>query len=509
MKGSKKPLFIFEMANNHQGSVEHGKKIINEIRKVCDDFPEFDFAFKFQYRNLDTFIHPDFINRDDIKNVKRFKDTRLSQKQFKELLDCVRQNGFVAICTPFDEDSVDNIALQKYDYIKIASCSFTDWPLLEKIASKNMPVIASGAGSSFGDIQKVVNFFTNRGIDFSLMHCVAEYPTLNENLQLNQIDFYKDNFPNIRIGFSTHESPDNDMPVRIAVAKGAEIFEKHVGVPTDTITLNGYSANPEQVKKWLVAAREAYAICGTKNQRYESTEKEQSDLAALKRGVFVKKVLKKGQILTSDDYYLAFPCQKGQLVASDLSKYNSIKLCNGIDEVNSAIMLSDISIENKAADVYTIMKQIVSLLKESNVVVPAGSLCEISHHYGIEKYNQTGLAMINCVNREYCKKILAVLPGQNHPAHYHVKKEETFVILHGDLTIILDGAQKTLHKGDIMTVERKVNHSFSSKEGCIFEEISSTHYLNDSYYEDESKFVSPRKTHVHFTKEMMATLLGE
>ena len=53
------PLFIFEMAINHQGSVEHGKRIIREIRNVCDDFPEFEFAFKFKYRDLDTFIHPD------------------------------------------------------------------------------------------------------------------------------------------------------------------------------------------------------------------------------------------------------------------------------------------------------------------------------------------------------------------------------------------------------------------------------------------------------------------
>ena len=29
-----KPLFTFEMANNHQGSVEHGKKIIQEMKRV-------------------------------------------------------------------------------------------------------------------------------------------------------------------------------------------------------------------------------------------------------------------------------------------------------------------------------------------------------------------------------------------------------------------------------------------------------------------------------------------
>lgn len=503
-----RPLFIFEMANNHQGSVEHGKRIIREIRAVCNLHSEFDYAFKFQYRDLDTFIHPDYKDRMDIKNIKRFSDTRLSQEQFAELLKELRTNGFMAICTPFDETSVDNIVSQGYDYIKIASCSFTDWPLLEKIATAGKPVIASGAGSSMEDVFRVVSFFSNRGIDLSLMHCVAEYPTQNEQLQLNQIDYYRSSFPDIRIGFSTHEDPNNMMPVRLAVAKGAKIFEKHVGVPTDTITLNGYSANPAQVKDWLDAAAEAYAICGIEGRRYESTEKEQADLAALKRGVFVKAPLKSGTVVTKDDIFLAFPCAPGQLTASDLSKYNRIQLKTDIDTVNAPIMTSDIDEKDDLATVVEIVKRLVTLLSESNVVVPTGSTCEISHHYGLDKYSETGVAMIDCVNREYCKKILAVLPGQSHPTHYHAKKEETFVVLHGELKLTLDGVDRVLRKGDLITIERNMKHSFASDTGCIFEEISSTHYINDSYYDDERSFVNPRKTKVHFTASMMETING-
>lgn len=506
---SKRPLFIFEMANNHQGSVEHGKIIIKEIRKVCNEFTEFDFAFKFQYRNLDTFIHPDYKGRSDIKNVKRFQDTKLLRSQFEELLEEVRANHFLAICTPFDEISVDVIAEQKYDYIKIASCSFNDWPLLEKIAEKKTPVIASGAGSDIDTIRNVVSFFNNRNINFSLMHCIAEYPTANANLQMNQIDYYRAEFPDIRIGFSTHEDPDNMLPIKMAVAKGAQIFEKHVGVPTDAIVLNGYSANPEQVHKWLLAAREAYEICGVTGTRYKPTEKEITDLAALKRGVFVKNTLSKGQILHNDDIYLAFPCQQGQLVASDLSKYNKIQILSNTLEANMPIMCEDVKMNDISGSVVEIIRKLIELLKESKVVVPVGSSCEISHHYGIERFFETGVAMIDCVNREYCKKILVLLPNQKHPLHYHIKKEETFVILHGTLAITLNGEAKTLHKGDILTIERRMPHSFSTVTGCIFEEISSTHYLNDSYYEKEDEFVSPRKTNVKFTKGMMMTINGE
>lgn len=509
MEKNRKPLFIFEMANNHQGSVEHGKNIIREMRKTCDEFPQFDFAFKFQYRDLETFIHTDYKDRQDVKNVKRFQDTKLSREQFAELLEEVRKNRFLAICTPFDEISAERIAEEGYDYIKIASCSFNDWPLLEKIAEQNLPVIASGAGSSIEEVSNVVHFFRNRNIDFSLMHCVAEYPTLNEHLQMNQIDYYRAMFPGLRIGFSTHEEPGNTLPVKIAVAKGAEIFEKHVGLPTDTIVLNGYSADPAQVHSWIQAAAEAYELCGIAGQRYTPTEKEQADLEALKRGVFVKNGIPKGKALTKEDYYLAFPCQPGQLVASDLSKYNHIQLSKDIPKKDMAVMKEDVEICNTSQDVWSIVKEVIALLKESSVVVPAGSVCEVSHHYGIENFHETGVAMIDCVNREYCKKILAVLPGQSHPCHYHSRKEETFVVLHGDLKITLNGKESTLYKGDIMTVEREMPHSFSSENGCIFEEISTTHYVNDSFYEDSREFVSPRKTKIHFTKEMLKNINGD
>src|SRR3989338_11245170 len=106
-----KPLFIFEMANNHMGDVEHGLRIIREINEVCRDFSGlgWNFAFKFQYRDLDTFIHPDYKDRMDLKYIKRFSETRLTGEEFLILKNEVEKLGFISICTPFDEKSVENV----------------------------------------------------------------------------------------------------------------------------------------------------------------------------------------------------------------------------------------------------------------------------------------------------------------------------------------------------------------------------------------------------------------
>lgn len=498
-----KPLFIYEMANNHQGSVEHGKLIIRKLKETSLPFwDRFHFAVKFQYRNLNTFIHKDYADRDDIKNVKRFKDTRLDKDQFRELLQEVRDNGFYTICTPFDEPSVDLIAEQDYDVIKIASCSFTDWHLLEKIGKQGKPVIASAAGSSLSDIEKVVNFFKNRHVDFSLMHCIAEYPVQGKALQMNQIDFYRSRFPSLRIGFSTHEAPDNMEPVKLAVAKGACIFEKHVGVPAENIVLNGYSANPAQVGEWLAAAASAFDMCGVSGRRYEPGEKEKADLAALQRGVFARRRLAPGEKVGAEDVYLAFPCIPGQVLASRLSKYTV--LTNGSEEIgaDAPLMEEEVSIRDNYGRYREIVGKVMEMLHKSNVVIPVNSTCELSHHYGIDGFYETGVTMINCINREYCKKILVVLPGQSHPKHLHKQKEETFTVLYGELETDCDGQKSVVRQGESMVVERGVNHSFRSNTGCVFEEISTTHFKDDSFYE-KSDFVSPRKTEIYVTKEML------
>ena len=127
-------LVILEMANNHMGDVEHGIKLIRALRDAVAG-KNFRCAVKFQYRDLDTLIHPDFKNRMDIKYIKRFSETRLSEEQFLTLKKEVENCGFIPLCTPFDENSVDMVVKHGYSMIKIASCSFNDWPLLEKIAA--------------------------------------------------------------------------------------------------------------------------------------------------------------------------------------------------------------------------------------------------------------------------------------------------------------------------------------------------------------------------------------
>jgi sialic acid synthase SpsE/mannose-6-phosphate isomerase-like protein (cupin superfamily) len=475
-------LFIFDMANNHMGNVEHGLKIMREIHEVTRHF-SFHFACKFQYRDLETFIHPDFKLRTDSKYVKRFSETRLTKEQFKILKNELDNLEYISICTPFDEASVDLIEEHNFDIIKVGSCSFTDWPLLERIVKTNKPIIASTAGVPLENIDRVVSFFAHRQKDFALMHCVAEYPTENQNLQLNQIDLLRSRYPNVRIGYSTHENPDNVDTVKITIAKGATILEKHVGVATENISLNAYSATPNQIRLWLQSAQEALEMSGVSGRRSDFTEKEKADLCGLRRGVFARRRIRAGEKIGLADVFLAIPVNDGQITANDLSKYTEFYAQSDING-NAPMMFAGVRKVEIWEKVYSIVRRVKAFLKESGVAVPGAADLEISHHYGIDRFDEFGTTMITVVNREYCKKLIILLQGQKHPEQCHKQKEETFHILHGDVLINLDGVEKECYRGDVVVVERGTRHSFSSKTGAVLEEISSTHYKDDSYYID-------------------------
>jgi len=478
------PLFVLELANNHMGDPNHGVHVIEEFARVCQQYP-YRFAFKLQYRNLDSFIHPGMKGRMDLKYIKRFEETRLSRAEFDFLVEAIRDNGFLAICTPFDEASVPVIEEQNLDIIKVASCSFTDWSLLERIVQTEKPIIASTAGASLEQIDQVISFLQHRDKDFVIMHCVGEYPTPDEKMHLSQIDLMRQRYPSVRIGYSTHENPTNTTLVQLALAKGATVFEKHVGVSTAEYPLNTYSCSPQQYKDWLNAVSYAITVCGEGRQRSPVNENEQASLRSLRRGAYAKRPISAGEAISANDIYFAFPPQDGQLTANDWSKYISVTCTKDI-QADQALHPDNAKSVNTRSQVLTIVQQVKEFLKQSNVVVPGRADLEISHHYGLDRFEEVGLTMITVVNREYCKKLLVTLPGQFHPEQYHEQKEETFHVLHGEVELILDGKSEAHGPGDVVTVEPGTRHAFRSEKGCIIEEISTTHFKHDSFYTDPS-----------------------
>ncbi len=482
-------LFTYDLANNHQGDLEHGLGIIREIGRV-NAAAGVRGAFKFQFRQLETFIHPDFKSRDDIKHIPRFMGTALTLDDYRKLTAAVRENGMITMATPFDEESVDIIRELNIEIIKIASCSASDWPLLEKVAAARRPVVASTAGLNMEKIDRLVSFFEFNNVNFALMHCVALYPTPLEKLELNQVRLLRERFPEIPIGFSTHEDPDNFIPIRLAYALGARLFERHVGISNEKYQLNAYSSTPEQTAGWIAAWKEAVAACGGEN-RAPASPSELASLRSLMRGVYAGKGIGKGEKIGRDQVFFAMPLQEGQLTSGEwvdgLVADRDYEENQPIGEIVANSPLPEKEI------IYRIMLQVKGMLNQARIAIGRESAIEISHHYGLERFREFGAVIITCINRQYCKKLVIQLPRQKHPYHYHAKKEETFQLLYGDLEVELEGRRIRVEPGDTVLVEPGQWHKFHTLDGAIFEEVSTTHFNNDSFYEDERLARLPRE----------------
>jgi len=479
-KSPNKPLIIADLANNHGGSLSLAKEMCEELAEIQKQ-SGFRIAMKLQYRNLDTFIAPNFKGDHSFSYIKRFEETALSWDDFRRITEYAKELGLLTAATPFDEISIEHVLKHGHDFLKIASASSTDWPLLSKIPGLDIPIVVSTGGLTEKETERVASFFSHAEIDFAIMHCVALYPTDTHNLNLSRISEIRSRF-NRPTGYSTHESPDDLLAGPLALAAGATILERHFGKQSASNSVNAYSSERDTLKNWIdVLANSMNYLIDL--DTYRSIKRQKETLRKLQRGVRAAEEIPESSELTINNLTFSIPIIDNQLSANEIS-IRSRFVANSLISKGSEISLNNTNHESFLNVVEEIVQETRELLNGANVALSRDQQLEISHHYGIENFKKIGMAIITQVNREYCKKILVIFPGQTNPEHFHKKKEETFIVLKGELSVVLEGSAHQVGSGQVLVIPRGSKHILSSVEGCVVEEISTQHFANDSYYSD-------------------------
>ena len=317
-------LFVLELANNHWGSLDRGEKIIKEFSRVVKKH-NVKASIKLQFRDVGSFIHKDY--SDGAKSasfaysryIKKTAKTKLSKEDLSTLVNYIKRYGCTSMVTPFDELSVDWCEEMGISIIKIASSDINDWILINRIAKTKKPVIISTGGADEKQIDDVVRYFDNRKIPLGINHCVSKYPSEDDELDLNQIDYLKARYPNNTIGLSTHEYKDWRSSMLISYAKGARTWERHIDIPygpneCEQKEVSSYCSLPHQIDQWFDAHKKAVEMCGSSpEERRVIGEKESEYLKALYRGLYLKSSLKKGDRISLANLYSAVPFQKEKL----------------------------------------------------------------------------------------------------------------------------------------------------------------------------------------------------
>ncbi len=218
--GEGNPVFIIaEIGLNHNGDVKLAKNMIDAALKCGAD------AVKFQM--FDTAeLYP-----TEHKLFDMFDPLQFSKQEWQEIKTYADEKDMLFTASVFDKKSVELLHELGSPMFKTASGDLTNIPLLGYISKKNKPTIISTGLSNISEVEEAVETFASNDNDkIALLHCVSNYPSSLDNLNLNVIETLKRAF-RVPVGFSDH-TMGIIAPVT-AVALGANIIEKHFTLDRD------------------------------------------------------------------------------------------------------------------------------------------------------------------------------------------------------------------------------------------------------------------------------------
>ena len=172
---------IAEAGSNHNGSLEHAKRLIDVAVDAEAD------AVKFQLFRAAK-LYPKAAGRSDYLNLDRsiydvIADMEMPYEWLPELAEYCGEKGIIFMSSAFDEESVDRLDPYVPAY-KVASYEMTHLPLVRHIAWKGKPVVISTGTANLEEVDETVEaFFATGNRDLMLMQCTASYPAPVEALK--------------------------------------------------------------------------------------------------------------------------------------------------------------------------------------------------------------------------------------------------------------------------------------------------------------------------------------
>lgn len=314
----KKIYIIAEIGLNHNGNINVAKKLIRDAKEAGAN------AAKFQI------FQPCTLGRDvKKKNTASsiWKKLYSSDSQILALVKFCKRLKIDFLCSVFDQQSLERVKKYKLKYIKVASSEVNNLELLREIKrSKIRPILSTGM-SNEREIAKAIKILVKP----ILLHCVSLYPCKVSKINLNRMIKLKKKF-NLPIGFSDHSIGIDAS--KIAILKGAEFIEKHF---TYNKKIKGFdhllSVEKNELADLVSFAKNFKSYFGKGNISPSREELKIQKLA--RKGIYFKRPLKKGHLLSSSDLAFLRPQNGldinnykfflGKELNRDVSKYQSLR----------------------------------------------------------------------------------------------------------------------------------------------------------------------------------------
>jgi N-acetylneuraminate synthase len=295
--GPRQPaLLIAEIGNNHNGSVERAKQLVDKAIDAGAD------CVKFQLRDMEALYTSQRGKCDESEDLgsqyvmdllSRFN---LHREQMYEVFDYCVERGITPLCTPWDANSVQ--ALQEYGVpaYKVASADLTNHDLLRSVADTGKPLLVSTGMSTESEIGSAVQLLMDHGAQFVLLHCNSTYPAPFKDINLSYLDRLGELGQSI-VGYSGHER-GYSVPIA-AVARGAKVIEKHFTLDR-SMEGNDHKVSllPNEFREMVDAIRRVEDAMGTSGERTIS-QGERMNRETLAKSLVANQAIAEGEVISA------------------------------------------------------------------------------------------------------------------------------------------------------------------------------------------------------------------
>lgn len=327
-----KAFIISEVGNNHNGSVQLCKTLIQRAKQNGAD------AVKLQKRCPEKLFTKKLFN-SPYTGQNSFGPTygthrlalEFDKSEWFELFDYADKIGIMLFSTAFDMESVDFLEQFNPPAYKIASGCLKDIPLIAKIADLGKPMVISTGGGTWADVDRVHALMYGKKAPFCFLHCIASYPNRADEMNLRVIPAMMERYPDTIIGLSDHYQGCN--MALAALCLGAMVFEKHF---TSDHTLPGpdhaLSIEPHELNEWVHETERIQAAMGRPEKVMLPCEEK--GIFKMGKGLHVVRNIPAGKKIELEDIAIKSPAEGlppyeidrvlGRIAVHDLSTSNAL-----------------------------------------------------------------------------------------------------------------------------------------------------------------------------------------
>jgi len=299
------PYVIAELGANHNGDMTLARKLIDQAKAAGCNAVKFqswskDSVFSNKVYEDNYFLDDDYRNRKDYTLEQIVEEYSISEKELLEMKEYCDQVGLDFSSTPFANNEVDFLCGSLgATFIKVASMDLNNYPFLDYLARKGLPVMLSTGMATLAEVDKAIETIENTGNrEIILLHCVSVYPPEDADVNLNNMGMLRTCYPDYPVGFSDH-TIGTAIPIA-AVACGACVIEKHFTLDK---SMPGWdhkvSATQDEMTFIVESSKRVVQALGSTRRTLSIAE--QKKIPSFRRSIVAKRTIEKGKIITAED----------------------------------------------------------------------------------------------------------------------------------------------------------------------------------------------------------------